>query len=158
MRSSFPPFHPQETYIHRWSCFLQKSSCQEVSCYAWDSPLSSYLFPLVNQELRKTFCWPKDLKVCGTRSLINHKDVWLAQPYYDRLKLASNSWWSTLCLIDFFFPPGRERLFFFQLFYLGILFSQHSTHQNKHVPHRNPVFSEWVHRFSNFSQSQGAFT
>lgn len=56
------------------------------------------------------------------------------------------------------FPSGRESLFFFQLVYLGILFRQHSTHQNKHVPHYKPVFSECVHRFSNFSQSQEAST
>lgn len=114
--------------------FLQKVYLvKEVSCCVWNITLTNYLFPFMYQEFRTNFRRPKEFKLCGTKRLVNQKQLLLVQPYHDRIKLSSNTLWSIFHW--FLFPSNRESFFFFQLFCLGILFSQYSTSQNRNVPH-----------------------
>lgn len=90
-------------------------SCKEISSCTRNIPLNIYLFPLLNQELRKTFHWSKDLKVCGTKMGVSLKDVWLISKL-DRISKQQ------LMIYLMFIPYVNlmEKVLFFHVISLGI--------------------------------------
>ena len=99
--STFPPLGGLDT--QRVVLFFKNIySCKEVSCCSWKTHLSNHLLPLVKQ----------DLNIHGTKSVVNHKDVWLVQSSHASLKISKQQLMIYSMFNCLLFPPAEKALSF----------------------------------------------